>query len=50
MKTNSNVTVTATLNADDIVTLVEDGELSDNDVVIGITEPERKKVEKELSG
>lgn len=48
MKTNSSLNVTVTLNAQDIIKLVEDGELSDNGVVIGTTEPERAKASKEL--
>lgn len=44
MKTNNSVSVTCTLNADDIITLIEDGELQDNGIVIGTTEPERKRV------
>jgi hypothetical protein len=47
MKTNVNSNVTCTLNADDIITLIEDGELSNNGVVIGTTDPEKKRV-KEL--
>jgi hypothetical protein len=49
MKSNSNVTVTVTLNASDIVELVESGELQNNGVVIGTTEPEREQAEKMLS-
>lgn len=49
MKTNSSINVTVTLNADDILELVKEGELQDNGVVIGTTEPEREKVEGELS-
>jgi len=48
MKTNSNLNVTCTLNADDILTLINSGELQDNGVVIGTTEPERKRVLEEL--
>ncbi|MBY6287327.1 hypothetical protein GLT90_01840 [Nanohaloarchaea archaeon H12] len=44
MKTNNSISVTCTLNADDIITLIEDGELHDNGIVIGTTEPERKRV------
>lgn len=43
MKTNSSMSVTATLNAEDLLTLVEEGELSDNGVVIGTTEPELER-------
>lgn len=49
MKTNSSLNVTVTLNADDILELVKEGELQDNGVVIGTTEPERAKVEEELN-
>jgi hypothetical protein len=48
MKTNSNLNVTCTLNAEDILTLIQSGELKDNGVVIGTTEPERKRVLNEL--
>lgn len=43
MKTNSSMNVTATLNAEDLLELYEDGELSDNGVVIGTTEPELER-------
>lgn len=43
MKTNSNVNVTCTLNAEDLLELVQDGELKDNGVVIGTTEPELER-------
>jgi hypothetical protein len=49
MKTNSNLNVTVTLNADDIIELVEEGELKDNGVVIGTTDPERAKAENRLT-
>lgn len=49
MKTNTNVNVTCTLNAEDIVHLIEHGELTDNGVVIGTTDPELERV-KELLG
>ena len=49
MKTNSNVSVTCTLNADDIITLIEEGELSTEGVVIGTTEPERKLAEEKIT-
>jgi len=49
MKTNSSLNVTVTLNAEDIIRLVEDGELSDNGVVIGTTEPERAEAEERLT-
>ena len=48
MKTNSTVSVTATLNAGDIVQLVEEGELKEKGLVIGTTEPERKQAERML--
>lgn len=43
MKTNSNLNVTCTLNAEDMMELYENGELSDNGVVIGTTEPELQR-------
>jgi hypothetical protein len=43
MKTNSSLSVTATLNAEDLMQLVEEGELQENGVVIGTTDPERKR-------
>lgn len=43
MKTNSNLNVTCTLNAEDLMELCENGELSDNGVVIGTTEPELER-------
>lgn len=43
MKTNSSMNVTATLNAEDLLELVEEGELSYNGVVIGTTEPELER-------
>jgi hypothetical protein len=43
MKTNSNLNVTCTLNADDLLELVQNGELKDNGIVIGTTEPELEK-------
>lgn len=43
MKTNSNVSVTATLNAEDLLELYESGELTDDGVVIGTTEPELER-------
>jgi len=43
MKTNSNLSVTCTLNAEDLIELYEDGELSDNGVVIGTTTPELER-------
>lgn len=48
MKTNSSLSVTATLNAEDLVELYETGELSDNGVVIGTTNPELKRFKKLL--
>lgn len=47
MKTNSSLNVTCTLNAEDIITLVDEGELQDNGIVIGTTKPESKRA-KEL--
>lgn len=47
MKANVSASVTCTLNAEDIVKLVEEGELSSNGVVIGTTDPELERV-KEL--
>lgn len=49
MKTNSSLNVTVTLNSNDLVKLVEEGELKDNGVVIGTTEPERKQAMELLS-
>lgn len=43
MKTNSNLNVTCTLNAHDLLELYENGELQDNGVVIGTTEPELER-------
>lgn len=43
MKTNSNLNVTCTLNAEDLLELYTEGELSDNGVVIGTTDPELKR-------
>lgn len=43
MKTNTNVGVTCTLNAEDLIELYENGELKDNGVVIGTTEPELER-------
>lgn len=40
MKTNSNLSITCTLNAEDLVELYENGELQDNGIVIGTTDPE----------
>ena len=40
MKTNTNLNVTATLNSEDLLELYREGELQDNGVVIGTTEPE----------
>lgn len=48
MKTNATVNVTMTLNAEDLVELFENGELSDNGVVIGTTAPELERF-KELA-
>lgn len=49
MRANSNINVTCTLNADDIVQLIEEGELSEDGVVIGTTEPELSRLQKMLS-
>lgn len=49
MKAKSNINVTCTLNADDIVTLIEEGELSAEGVVIGTTEPELSRLRQMLS-
>jgi len=43
MKTNTETAVTATLNAEDLLELYENGELSENGVVIGTTEPELER-------
>lgn len=43
MKTNSSVSVTVTLNAEDILELCENGEISHNGVVIGTTDPELQR-------
>lgn len=43
MKTNNSPSVTATLNANDLMELYENGELSDNGIVIGTTEPELER-------
>lgn len=43
MKTNSNLNVTATLNSEDLLELLNEGELKDNGVVIGTTEPELER-------
>lgn len=43
MKTNSNLNVTCTLNAEDLLELFEHGELQDNGVVIGTTGPELER-------
>lgn len=48
MKANVNANVTCTLNADDIVTLIEEGELSSNGVVIGTTDPELERLKSML--
>jgi len=48
MKTNSSVSVTATLNAEDLLALFEEGELKDNGVVIGTTEPELERFREKL--
>lgn len=49
MKAKSNINVTCTLNADDIATLIEEGELSAEGVVIGTTEPELSRLRQMLS-
>lgn len=43
MKSNSSISITCTLNANDLLELVEHGELSGNGVVIGTTEPELQR-------
>lgn len=43
MKTNSSLSITCTLNAEDMLELFDNGELSDNGVVIGTTEPELER-------
>ena len=43
MKTNSSMSVTCTLNAEDLLELYENGELKDNGVVIGTTDPELQR-------
>lgn len=43
MKTNTNLGVTCTLNAEDLLELYENGEISDNGVVIGTTDPELER-------
>lgn len=48
MKTNTNVNITATLNAEDLLELYENGELSDNGVVIGTTDPELERFKEKL--
>lgn len=48
MKTNTNVSITATLNAEDLRELFENGELSENGVVIGTTDPELKRFREAL--
>lgn len=45
MKTNPTLNVTVTLNADDMMELMDNGELSDNGVVIGTTEGELERLE-----
>lgn len=49
MKTNTNVDVTCTLNAEDLLELYENGELKDNGVVIGTTEPELERFAENLN-
>jgi hypothetical protein len=43
MKSNTNLNVTCTLNADDMFELYETGELVDDGVVVGTTEPELQR-------
>lgn len=43
MKTNDSLSVTCTLNAEDLLELYENGELSDNGIVIGTTDPELER-------
>lgn len=40
MKTNSTVSITCTLNADDMLQLAQEGELKQDGIVIGTTGPE----------
>lgn len=49
MKTNSSMNVTATLNAEDLKELFETGELADNGVVIGTTNPELQRFKSMLN-
>jgi len=48
MKTNASMSVTVTLNAEDLVELYEEGELSNGEVVIGTPDPELERF-KQLS-
>lgn len=52
MKSNANISATCTLNADDIITLCREGEISCKDIVIGTTDPEleqfRQRMQEEL--
>jgi hypothetical protein len=50
MKTNTQTSVTATLNARDLLELCENGEISDNGVVVGTTEPELERFKELLDG
>jgi len=43
MKTNSSVSVTVTLNSDDLQELYQNGELSCDGIVIGTTDPELRR-------
>lgn len=43
MKSNTNVSTTATLNAEDMFELYKNGEIQDNGLVIGTTDPELKR-------
>lgn len=40
MKSNTNVSTTCTLNAEDMFELYQNGEIQDNGLVIGTTQPE----------
>lgn len=43
MKSNTNVSTTATLNAEDMFELYKNGEIKDNGLVIGTTKPELER-------
>lgn len=44
MKTNASMSVTVTLNAEDLLELYENGELSNGEVVIGTPDPELERL------